>query len=145
MIVYQTDHDGLLMGQITLGDSDRDPMAPDTYLVPGGCVPAPPPEAAVGMQVRWCNGAWTVEPAPLAAGDAPTPPTTAAVKAEAARRIYASGLPWMVEREVSGGEPIPQAVKDHAAAVRAASGVLESLSPIPADYTDDSHWPDVPA
>lgn len=142
MIVYQTNHAGLLVGQVVLDDSDRDPMAPDTYLLPGGCVLAPPPEAAEGMQARWCDGAWTVEPAHQA--DDHRSPTIDDIKAEAARRIYASGLSWMVEREVSGGLPIPQAVKDYAAAVRAASGAMEAMSPIPDDYTDNRYWPEMP-
>ena len=64
----------------------------------------------------------------------------AGIKAEARRRIEATGLPWMVEREVSGGDPVPQTVKDQAAAIRAASDALEAMDPIPADYADDGHW-----
>jgi len=63
-----------------------------------------------------------------------------AVKTEASRRIAATGLGWMVEREVSGGAPIPQAVKDACARIRERSNAIETLDPIPRDFTDDKYW-----
>lgn len=62
------------------------------------------------------------------------------VKEEARRRIEATGLAWMVEREVSGGAAIPQQVKAKVASIRAASNKLEGMSPIPRDYTKDKWW-----
>ena len=62
------------------------------------------------------------------------------VKAEAARRIAETGIGWMVEREVSGGAPIPQAVKDACALIRERSNAIETLDPIPPDLTDDKYW-----
>lgn len=62
------------------------------------------------------------------------------VKAEAARRIAETGVGWMVEREVSGGAPIPQAVKDACALIRERSNAIEMLDPIPYDLTDDKYW-----
>ena len=62
------------------------------------------------------------------------------VKAEAARRITATGIGWMVEREVSGGAPIPQVVKDACALIRERSNAIETRDPIPQDFTDDKYW-----
>ena len=67
----------------------------------------------------------------------------AGVKREAARRIEASGHDWMALRKVTSGIDVPQAIIDYAAAVRAASGALEST--LPQDYYDDKHWPEVVA
>lgn len=63
-----------------------------------------------------------------------------AVKTEASRRIASTGLGWMVEREVSGGAPIPQVVKDACALIRERSNAIETLDPIPHDFTDDKYW-----
>lgn len=71
----------------------------------------------------------------------PVIPSATDIRAEALRRINESGLPWMVQREVSGGKAIPQGIKDYAAAVRSASDALEIMEPIPPDYADDRHWP----
>lgn len=65
-----------------------------------------------------------------------------AIKAEAQRRIRASGLGWMVEREMSGGKPVPDSIKTFAAAVRAACNQLEASDAD--DVTDDRHWPTIP-
>lgn len=55
------------------------------------------------------------------------------VKELAASRIRETGLPWMVEREVSGGDPVPQPVKDECAAIRAWSDDRETLITAAAD------------
>lgn len=65
----------------------------------------------------------------------------AGIKAEAANRIAASGHDWMAIRKITTGEDVPQAVVDYAAAVRTASGTLESE--LPQDFYDDKHWPEV--
>lgn len=68
------------------------------------------------------------------------PITVDEVKAEARRRIEATGLPWMAEREISGGDPVPDSVKRRCAEIRAASNTLEALGSIPLDFTDDKYW-----
>lgn len=50
----------------------------------------------------------------------------ALVRAKAAEAITGLGLTWMVEREVSGGKKIPQAVKFAAATIRTASDAKET-------------------
>lgn len=69
-------------------------------------------------------------------------PTVTNIKEEARRRIHETGLSWYVEREVSGGSPIPEAIKAYCAEVRSASNDLEALDPIPTDYADDNYWPE---
>lgn len=40
--------------------------------------------------------------------------------------IEDTGIAWMVEREVTGGKPVPQSVKDQCASYRALNTELES-------------------
>lgn len=70
----------------------------------------------------------------------PPAPTAADVKAEAARRIEKIMPPWMIDRQVSGGNPIPEAIKDAAQAIRVRSDEIEAMDPIPADLRNDSYW-----
>lgn len=65
---------------------------------------------------------------------------TAGIKTEAARRIAESGHDWMALRKVTAGIDVPEAVIAYAAAVRAASDLLE-VEP-PQDYWLDAHWPE---
>jgi len=48
------------------------------------------------------------------------------VRYKCAELIAATGIDWMVQREVSGGKPVPQSVKDQCAAYRARSNELEA-------------------
>lgn len=65
------------------------------------------------------------------------------IKAEARRRIELSGLPWMVERQVSGGDAVPALVTDYCEAVRDASNALEAdLPATEADIYTVENWPD---
>jgi hypothetical protein len=50
----------------------------------------------------------------------------AEVRYKCAELIAATGIDWMVQREVSGGKPVPQAVKNQCAAYRTRSNDLES-------------------
>ena len=44
-------------------DADLDPMAADgSYILPGGCIDAAPPEAKPGHAAQWQNGAWAYLP-----------------------------------------------------------------------------------
>lgn len=80
------------------------------------------------------------KPAPAPVQE-PAPATVADVKAEAARRLYSTD--WYVIRAAEGGAAVPETVTAYRAAVRAASGEIEALDPIPEDYYDDSRWPAV--
>lgn len=68
--VYQTSGDGLFVGETVATES---PLEPGTFLLPGGCVEEPPPACTEAEQVRWVDGAWTVELKPP-----PPPPVTPA-------------------------------------------------------------------
>ena len=70
------------------------------------------------------------------------PPMAHDVRLEARRRIEATGLNRMVERQITGGKTVPQAITAYAAAVRNASNAMEEEPP--ADYADDKYWPKPP-
>jgi hypothetical protein len=98
---------------------------------------APGDANGLGPQVAaWLAANPGLEPAP----HMPSLVSADAVKFEAARRIAETGIGWMVEREVSGGAPIPQAIKDACALIRERSNDIETLDPIPRDFTDDKYW-----
>lgn len=80
---------------------------------------------------------------PIGAYVAPTI-TVEDVKYETKARIADSGITWMLEREMTGGDPVPQAIKDYLAAVRATGTALEAMEPIPQDYRFDHRWPAKP-
>lgn len=69
-------------------------------------------------------------------------PTAEQIKAEANRRIAASGHDWMAARETGGGAAIPQNIKDYAANIRTDCAALEA-APV-ADYRNDTHWTAAP-
>lgn len=48
------------------------------------------------------------------------------IRHQCSQAISATGIDWMVQREVSGGKPIPQSVKDECASYRNRSNELES-------------------
>lgn len=73
----------------------------------------------------------------------PPPVTVEMVKGEAARRIGEAIPRWMIEREMTGGEPIPQGRKEAAALIRAKSNEIEAMSPIPQDFTDNKYWQEI--
>lgn len=77
MIVYQTDNDGVLVGQTV---ADESPLEPGVFLIPAGCVLRVPPPCPAGMRVRWTGDGWAIEaipvpptltPAPMPDGDPP--------------------------------------------------------------------------
>lgn len=92
-----------------------------------------------GNRHRQAVAAWEAAENEIAPYDPPAV-TADQVKAEAGRRIELVMPAWMVARHVSGGKPIPPEVADAAEAIRSASGTLEAMEPIPADYTDDKWW-----
>lgn len=70
MIVYQTDNDGVLVGQTV---ADESPLEPGVYLIPAGCVLRVPPPCPSGMRVRWTGDDWTVEAIPVPPTPTPAP------------------------------------------------------------------------
>ena len=56
IIVYQTDHSGLLIGETY---ADESPLEPETYLIPAGCVETAPPDTWSDHQwPRWNGVNW---------------------------------------------------------------------------------------
>lgn len=80
-----------------------------------------------------------IEDGPVEVYRAPTEVTAAMVKAHAARLLRYSD--WYVTRRMETDEPIPEGVSAYRQAVRDASGAIEAMDPIPADYQDQRHWP----
>lgn len=70
MIVYQTDKEGLLVGQV---QADPDPLNDGSWLIPGGCTPIAPPTLTSGQNAKLLNGVWLViEPEVVIVPDPPT-------------------------------------------------------------------------
>jgi hypothetical protein len=66
-IVSQLDAAGYFVGAT---DADPSPLEQGVWIIPGGAVDATPPAIPQGQRARW-NGAWSLEPLPVA----PPPPT----------------------------------------------------------------------
>lgn len=81
MIVYQTDAHGYFVAVAT---ADPDPMVPNGWLIPSGCVAAPPPEPRDGQRARWNGDTWAIEVIP-----APAPPNIADVRGAAVAAMSA--------------------------------------------------------
>lgn len=58
--VSQLDAEGFFVG-VTV--ADESPLEPGTFLTPGGCVDAPPPDIPEGQRAKW-DGAWVFEDIP---------------------------------------------------------------------------------
>ncbi len=55
---------GFYAGEHVLDKGDLNPRAPDTWLIPAGCVTVAPPDLRDGEQARWDGGAWVIEAVP---------------------------------------------------------------------------------
>lgn len=60
MQVWQLDESGYLVGPV---QAEPDPLTPDAWLIPGGCVTVAPPEIPPGQRARWVGDLWELEPA----------------------------------------------------------------------------------
>ena len=63
MIAYQTDAEGIYVGEVecVLSPLDDD----GTYLIPWGAVTKAPPAIPAGSQARWNGKKWIIEPIPV--------------------------------------------------------------------------------
>jgi hypothetical protein len=87
MKVFQTDHNGFLVGETV---ADPDPMDEGNWLIPGGCVEQEPPALSDGQRAKFVSGAWlVVDPEPVV-GPEPEPeiPPTKADQEELRRSAY---------------------------------------------------------
>lgn len=62
----------------------------------------------------------------------------AGIRSEAFRRIRLILPAWMVEREMTGGNIIPQEIKDQVAQIRLRSNELEA--DLTEDFLNDKYW-----
>jgi hypothetical protein len=60
--VSQLDAAGYFVG---ITDADESPLEPGVWIIPGGAVDVAPPLVPQGQRARW-NGAWALEPLPVA-------------------------------------------------------------------------------
>ena len=68
--------------------------------------------------------------------------TAMEVKAHAGRLL--SYTDWYVTRHQETGADTPSDILAYRQAVRDASGLIEAMEPIPADYRDPKYWPAQP-
>lgn len=64
MIAYQTDDNGVFIGEVVCQLSPLDPE--ETWLIPRGAVTKTPPKFASDEQAVWNGKKWIVEPIPVA-------------------------------------------------------------------------------
>lgn len=62
---------GLFLGAVQLNDSDRSPLEPDVWHIPGYCVEVPPPVAGPDQFCRWNGVDWELATIPVAAPEEP--------------------------------------------------------------------------
>lgn len=132
MIVYQCDASGFLVSSIELNDSDRDPLNPSAFLIPGGCVPDGPPEAPSGFRARWDGASWGVEP--YAAADpapqetaAPTVPTVVTMR-QARLALLAAGKLAAANAAVAAAGEAVQIAWEFSSDVRRDNPLVTSLA-----------------
>ncbi|MCA1493797.1 hypothetical protein [Sinorhizobium alkalisoli] len=63
------------------------------------------------------------------------------IRAEAERRIRATGYEQYRVRSLATGRPIPSSIRYLKMQIEFVADKLEQLNPIPHDFTDDKYWP----
>lgn len=162
LIVYQTDPaTGEYRGPLSLDDGDLSPRDPGTYLIPGGCVVAAPPEAPIGFAAIWRGAAWELAedhrgatvyigaaetmivdlgPLPEGATTAPPPPTEtdlwATLRAERDARLLASDVYVWADRWAGYTDVERAAWTDY----------RQALRDLPENTADPANpeWPEAP-
>lgn len=62
MLAYQTDENGIFIGEVVCQLSPLDPE--ETWLIPAGAVTKAPPKYNSGQQARWTGKKWEIEEIP---------------------------------------------------------------------------------
>ena len=62
MIAYQTDENGVYIGEVVCQLSPLD--TDETWLIPAGAVTKTPPKYGAGQQARWNGKKWIIEDIP---------------------------------------------------------------------------------
>jgi len=98
MKVFQTDHEGFLVGETF---ADPDPLNEGNWLIPGGCVEQEPPILEPGQGARFADGAWVVvEPVSVPEPEAAAEPGIEIVPAAMSFAQFMIGLvaeKWITE------------------------------------------------
>ena len=61
-IVYQTDDDGIYIGQ---NNADESPLERGIFLIPKNCVTEAPPSIPDGSRAKWNGSSWEIETIPV--------------------------------------------------------------------------------
>lgn len=82
------------LGPLVLDDSDRSPLEPGVWLIPGGCLEIEPPAPGPGQYVAEEAGAWVLRdiPQPPASPAPPVPPAPQPPTAEQIRQAVVDGI-----------------------------------------------------
>lgn len=88
------------------------------------------------MMFRVIDGGKVKEAVPA---DRPT------IRAEAERRIKATGYEQWRVRSLATGSPIPSSIQYLKMQIEFVASKLEELNPMPGDFTDDKYWPAIGA
>ncbi|MCA1405280.1 hypothetical protein I6F26_12955 [Ensifer sp. IC3342] len=67
------------------------------------------------------------------------------IRAEAERRIMATGYEQWRVRSLATGSPIPRSIQYLKMQIEFVAEKLEQLNPVPGDFTDDKYWPTIGA
>lgn len=67
---------GIYLGPFDLNESDRSPLEPDVWHIPGFCTEVPPPDAPDGQAAYWRAGEWALVDLPKPPEPAPEVPKT---------------------------------------------------------------------
>ncbi|THK37127.1 hypothetical protein EHS39_14950 [Ensifer sp. MPMI2T] len=67
------------------------------------------------------------------------------IRAEAERRIRATGYEQWRVRSLATGSPIPRSIQYLKMQIEFVAVKLEQLNPVPGDFTDDKYWPTIGA
>ena len=90
-IVYQTDDDGIYIGQ---NKADESPLEPNVFLIPKNCVTEAPPSIPDGSRAKWNGSSWGIETIPVEEEEVAViiTPTEESVRME--RDVLLSSCDW---------------------------------------------------
>ena len=98
MQVYQTNNDGVYVEAIT---ADPDPLTPNGWLIPGGCVETEPPELSKGQRAQWTGDEWAIlQPPQEAAPEPEQEPTEDQVRVERDQLLLVSDWTQVLDAPV---------------------------------------------
>lgn len=100
MLVYQTNAQGVYVGQV---QADESPLEKGVWLIPAGCVDTPPPDAPDGQVAVWQSGSWMLFPISALGGSSVSPELTPEQALNEARRSMRLSFAQLLIGMVSEG------------------------------------------